>query len=130
MAATDTARPPATDPVNEAVRATVEASRRTVHSTQEAARYSRDLLEQSTEANRKLFAAYTTGMTAGLKATFAVHNAALSAGASLLESAASSNRELAKQFTETAQQAQEATLEAWQAGVRAADKLATSDEKA
>jgi hypothetical protein len=130
MAATETTRPPVTDPVNEAVRATVEASRRTIHNTQEAARFSRDLLEQSSGANRKLFAAYTTGMTAGLNATFALQNAALSAGVSLLETAASSNRELAKQFTATAQQAQQATMEAWQAGTHAADTWVTKHEQA
>jgi hypothetical protein len=74
--------------------------------------------------------AYTTGMTAGLKATFAVQNAVLAAGTSLLETATLSNRDLAKQFIEAAHQAQEAALEAWQASFRAAGKLAANDEKA
>jgi hypothetical protein len=129
-ATTNFSRPTGTDPVKEAVRATIEASHRTIHSQQEAARFSRDLFEQSTEASRKLFAAYTTGVTAGIEATFEVQNAALLAGVSLLETAATSNRDLAKHITDTAHQAQQATLEAWQAGVHAADTFVASDEKA
>ncbi len=124
MTATNTTRPTATESVNEAVRATVEASHRTIQSTQETARFSRELFEQSTEASRKLFAAYTTGVTAAIKATFEVQNAVLSVGLSLFESATTSNRELAQQLAQATRQAQQATLDAWQAGIRAADKLA------
>jgi hypothetical protein len=115
--------------MNDAVRATVEASRRTITSAQEAARFSRDLYEQSTDASRKLFAAYTAGLTAGLKASFELQNASLAAGVSLIETTSTSNRELVKQFTDTAHQMQKATLEAWEAGMRAADKFAAGEPK-
>ncbi len=128
--ATNTNHSTTADPVNDAVRATVEASRRTIQSTQDATRLTRDLLDQSTEVSRKLYGAYTTGLTAGIKAAFEVQNAALSAGLTLLDTAAASNRQAAQQLAETARQAQQATLDAWQAGIHATDKLAAGKQPA
>lgn len=130
MAATETAQQFGNNTMHEAVRATVEASRRSLTSAQEATRFSRDLFEQSTEAGRKLFAAYTQGLTAGLKAAFDVQNASLTAGVSLLEMASTSNRELARQLTETTHQMQKATLDSWQASLHAADKFTAGEPKA
>ncbi len=120
----------ANDSVNEATRATMEASRRTLESTREAVRASRDFLDQSTSISQKLFTAYTTGVTASLKAAFEVQNAALTAGLSLFESAAASDREMLRQMMETLRQSEQAALDVWQAGVRAADKMSIRNETA
>ena len=125
---TNTTRPTGKGSVDEAVRATVEASRRTVQSMQDATRLTQDLLAHSAETSRKLFAAYTTSVTAGIEAAFNVQNAALAAGLSLLEATSSSNREMARHISETTRQSQQAMLDAWQAGIRAADRLAAGTE--
>jgi len=112
------------DSVNDAMRAAAEASRSSMQSAREAANLSRDLFEQSVGASRKMFAVYTEAVTAGIQATFEVQNAALSAGLTLLETAGATERHTAAQFLDSARQSQEATLRAWQSGVRAAEKIA------
>jgi hypothetical protein len=83
----------------------------------------RAYLEESIEANRKLFNAYAQGIEAAIKGSFEVQNAVLAAGRSFLDASANSGRNVAQQWTEGAHQAQQATLEAWQAGVGAGDKM-------
>jgi hypothetical protein len=109
--------------VNEAVRATSEASRRTLQSAQDTMRTTRAYLEESTEANRKLFNAYAQGVEAALKGGFEVQNAVLAAGMSFLDASTNSSRNVVQQWTEVTRQAQQATLEAWQASVGAGDKM-------
>jgi hypothetical protein len=116
--------------VNQAVRAATEASRRTVQSTQDAERRSRGLLEASTAASRTLFAAYTTAITAGIKATFDLQHAYLVAGTALLAAVNTSSRELEQQMTAATHQAQHATRDAWQAGVSAVEKLTSTTKQA
>jgi hypothetical protein len=112
--------------VNEAVRATSEASRRTLQSAQDTMRTTRAYLEESTEANRKLFNAYAQGVEAALKGGFEVQNAVLAAGMSFLDASSNSSRNVVQQWTEVTRQAQQATLEAWQASVGAGDKMLAS----
>jgi hypothetical protein len=112
--------------VNEAVRATSEASRRTLQSAQDTMRTTRAYLEESTEANRKLFNAYAQGVEAALKGGFEVQNAVLAAGMSFLDASTNSSRNVVQQWTEVTRQAQQATLEAWQASVGAGDKMLAS----
>jgi hypothetical protein len=116
--------------VNEAARATAEATRRTMQSSQEAVRISRDIFEGSTEAGRKMFQAYTTAVTAGMKAAFEVQNAALATRLQVLDVADTNYRGLVNQVNETVRLAQEATLEAWQAGIRAGERLVSNADKA
>ena len=88
-------------------------------------------LEESTEANRKLFNAYAQGIDAAVKNTFEVQNAVLAAGMSFLDTSTDSSRNVVQQWTEAARQAQQATLGVWQASVQAGDRLlasAKSDE--
>jgi hypothetical protein len=125
----DTAKD-AASAVNEAVRATAEATRRNMQSSQEAARLSRDIFEGSTDASRKLFLAYTSVITTGMKAVFDVQNAALASQAQVLDVANTSYRGLVTQVNETMHQTQAVTLDAWQAGIRASEKLASNPDKA
>ena len=107
---------------SEAIRATSEASRRTLLSAQDAMRTTRAYVVESTEANRKLFNACAQGVEAALKGSFEVQNAMFAAGMSFLDASTNSSRNVVQQWTEAARQAQQATLEVWQAGFRAAMK--------
>jgi hypothetical protein len=112
--------------VNEAIRATSEASRRTVLSAQDTMQTARTYLDESIEANRKLFNAYAQGLEAAIKGGFEVQNAVLAAGMSFLDASANSSRNVAQQWTARAREAQQATLDKWQAVVGAGDRILAS----
>jgi hypothetical protein len=122
----DTTRQTVNEAAGEAIRATSEASQRTLLSAQDAMRTTRAYMAESTEANRKLFHAYAQGVEAALKGSVEVQNAVLAAGMSFLDASANSSRNVVQQWTEAARQAQQATLEVWQASVGAGDKLLAS----
>jgi hypothetical protein len=123
----DTTRETVNEAANEAIRATSEASRRTLQGAQDtmqtAQQTARTYLEESLEANRKLFNAYAQGVEAVLKGGFEVQNAIFAAGMSFLDASTNSSRNVVQQWTEAAREAQQATLDAWQAGVGAGDGL-------
>jgi hypothetical protein len=77
-------------------------------------------MHQANEASRKMFDAWASGMEASLRAAFEVQNAALSSGHSLMDASTNSSRNVVQQWTEATREAQQATLEVWQAGFRAA----------
>ena len=106
--------------------AATEASRRTLLSAQDAMRTTRTYLEESTEANRKLVHAYARGVEAAIKGSFEVQNAVFAAGMSFLDASTNSSRNVVQQWTEVARQAQQATLDMWQSGVGAGDKMLAS----
>jgi hypothetical protein len=112
--------------VNEAIRATSEASRRTLLSAQDTMQTARTYLDESIEANRKLFNAYAQGLEAAIKGGFEVQNAVLAAGMSFLDASTNSSRNVAQQWTERAREAQQATLDKWQAVVGAGDRILAS----
>ena len=122
----DPTRQTVNEAASEAMRATSEASRRTIQSAQDAMRTTRAYLEESTEANRKLFHAYAEGVEAALKGGFEVQNAVFAAGQSILDASTTSSRDVLQQWTEIAHEAQQATLDLWQAGVGAGDKMLAS----
>jgi hypothetical protein len=119
----DTPRQTVNEATSEAMRATSEASRRSLQSVQDAMQTTRAYLAESTEANRKLFQAYAQGAEAALKGGFEVQNAVFAAGQSVLDASANSSRNVLQQWTEIAHEAQQATLELWQAGVGAGDQM-------
>jgi hypothetical protein len=126
VATPDTTRKTVNEATSEAMRATSEASRRTLLSAQDAMQTTRAYLEASIEGNRKLFNAYAQGIEAALKGGFEVQNALFAAGMSFLDASTTSSRNVAQQWTEAARQAQQAKLEVWQAGVSAGDGLLAS----
>ena len=128
-----TTQDPIKDPasaVNEAVRATAEAARRTMQSSQDAVRISRDMYEGTTDAARKLFLAYTSAVTAGLKAVFEIQNVAMATRLQVFDVANSSLHELANQVNDATRQSQAAAIEAWQASVRAGERMISTSDKA
>jgi hypothetical protein len=119
----DTTRETVNEAANEAIRATSEASRRTLQGAQDTMQTARTYLEESLEANRKLFNAYAQGIEAAIRGGFEVQNAIFAAGMSFLDASTNSSRNVVQQWTEAAREAQQATLDAWQAGVGAGDGL-------
>ena len=103
-----------------------EASRRTLLSAQDAMQMARTYLEESLEANRTLFNAYTRGFEAAIRGRFEIQNAMFAAGMSLLDASTTSSRNVAQQWTEARRQAQQARLQVWQAGVSTGDGLLAS----
>jgi len=79
-------------------------------------------MDQANEAGRKVFDAWASATEASLRAPFEVQNAVFAAGMSFIDASAGSSRNVVQQWTEATRQAQQATLEAWQAGCRAAIK--------
>jgi hypothetical protein len=120
---TETTRETANPAASEAMRATSEASRRSLQGAQDVMRTTSAYLAQSTEANRKLFQAYAQGVEAALKGGFEVQNALFAASQSVLDTSAKSSRDVLQQWTEIAHEAQQATLDLWQGGVGAGDKM-------
>jgi hypothetical protein len=118
-----TTRETVNEAASEASRATSEASQRTLQSAQDAVQTMRAYLEQSIAANRKLLDAYAQWVEATIKGGFQLQNTVLGGGMSVLDKSAESSHDLAQQLTEAVGQAQQATLEAWQAGVGATDKV-------
>jgi hypothetical protein len=122
----NTTRQTVNEAASEAMRAASEASQRTLLSAQDAMQTTRAYLEESIEANRKLFDAYAHGVEAAIKGGFEVQNAVLAAGMSFFDTSTRSSGNVAQQWTEVTRQAQQAALEAWQAGVGAGDKMLAS----
>ena len=122
----NTTRQTVNEAASEAMRAASEASQRTLLSAQDAMQTTRAYLEESIEANRKLFDAYAHGVEAAIKGGFEVQNAVLAAGMSFFDTSTKSSGNVAQQWTEVTRQAQQAALEAWQAGVGAGDKMLAS----
>jgi hypothetical protein len=119
----DTTRETVNAAAGEAMRATSEASRRTLQGAQDVMRTTSAYLAESTEANRKLFQACAQGVEAALKGGFEVQNAVFAAGQSVLDASTTSSRDVVQQWTEIAREAQQATLDLWQAGIGAGDKM-------
>ena len=122
----NTTRETVNEAASEAIRATSEASRRTLLSAQDTMQTARTYLEQSIEANHKLFNAYAQGVEAAIKGGFDVQNAVLASGMSFLDASANSSRNVAQQWTERAREAQQALLDKWQAVVGAGDRILAS----
>src|SRR5437764_4453059 len=91
----NTTRETVNQAASEAIRATSEASRRTLLSAQDAMRTTRTYMAESTEANRKLFSAYVKGCEAAMRNTFEVQNAVFAAGMSFNDPSADRLRHVA-----------------------------------
>jgi ABC-type transporter Mla subunit MlaD len=130
VATADTTRQTVNEGASEALRATSEASHHTLQSAQDimqtTQQTARTYLEQSTEANRKLFDAYAQGVEAAIKGGFEVQNAIFAAGMSFIDASANSSRNVVQQWTEIAREAQQGTLDKWQAIVGAGDRILAS----
>lgn len=100
----------------------VEVSRRFV---QEATTMGRQTAEYNMNMSRQMAELWTASVEANLKAAFELQNAAIAASRSLI-TATGGNQTIIQQWTDMVQQAQKATLEAWQAGKRLGEQFQSS----
>ena len=100
----DSPRKSMNEAVSEAIRATSEVSHLTLG----------------------VFNAYALAVEAAIKGSIAVQNAMFAAGMSFLDASTNSSRNVVQQWTEATHQAQQATLEVWQASAGAGDRLLAS----
>jgi hypothetical protein len=77
----------------------------------------------STDASRKIFEAWASGVEATLKATFDAENAALAAGMSMLEATNAADHTAMQQWADAARQAQDAAMEAFRTNLRATQQM-------
>jgi hypothetical protein len=77
----------------------------------------------ATQASRKIFEAWASGVEATLKATFDAENAALAAGLSVLEATSAADRAAMQQWADAARQAQDAAMEAFRTNLRATQQM-------
>jgi len=99
-----------------------EASRRIIGSMQEATLASQELFEQYAVSAQRLFAASSAGWIAGMNAAVAVQNAAVTASLAMMD-ALRGNTALFREITAATGEAQQETLAAWKAGLRAIDTM-------
>ena len=98
----------------------VAASRRFV---EEASTIGRQTAEYNMNMSRQLATIWTASVEANLKAAFDLQNAAVVAGRSLITATGGSNQTTLQQWADMVQQAQQATLEAWQVGKRLGEQF-------
>jgi hypothetical protein len=120
---------PTTAAVTEANRVFAEASRRGIEESKAAFEVARDLLDDATEVNKKVFEAWLATSESSLKASFEVYNASLSLALPLLEATTNSSRALLQQWDVVARQGQKAALEVFHAQVRAAARYARTSAR-
>src|SRR5579885_1605941 len=110
----------------QAKQAIEEASRISAACAEANVRTARELTQQSIETGRKLFDAWAAGTEAAIRSSFDLQNALLLPGLSYFEGCNSASeagtrasRDAVEQWSETVHSTQRATLEAWQATIRA-----------
>jgi hypothetical protein len=89
---------------------------------EEATSMARQTAERGLAVNRQLLNLWVAGTEANLKAAFELQNAALAAGNSLF-AATGANPAFYEQWTTIVRQAQQATMDAWQASKRFGEQL-------
>jgi hypothetical protein len=105
----------AADMATRAGRTAADTSRRTIEQLQTATRVGRNWLEESSQLNRKLLAAWAVGMEVPLRAGFEMQNAALTASIPIYDLAA-------KQWVTVIRQMQETSIEVLRMNVRMLEK--------
>jgi hypothetical protein len=108
--------------VAEATRVAAEAARRSTETAKASIEAARSYLDESNTLGHDLLGTWSTQSEATLKAAFDAQNAAIDAGLGLFDLGVKGNRQAVEQFTALVKQTQQATLESWQAGVKAAEK--------
>ena len=101
---------------------TAETARRFTENAAEVARFSAG---QGAKINRQVMDAWAASTDATLQATFELQNAAIAAGRTVLEATGNGNLALFQQWADVVRQAQQATLDAWQASKEATEKMGT-----
>jgi len=108
--------------VTEASRIAAQAARRGTETAKASIDAARSYFEETNTLGRDLIDTWSTQSEAALKTAFDAQNAAIDAGLGLFDLNVKGNRQAAEQFAQLVKRTQAATLESWQAGVKAAAK--------
>jgi hypothetical protein len=104
-------------------RLAAEASHRSVEGARATVEIMRGLFDESTDISRRLFDIWVRSGEATLQATFDIQNATFATSLALFESVTSTQSALLKQWQSAAHDAQQASLDAVRAQVRATSRL-------
>jgi hypothetical protein len=119
----------ATAAVNEAARIATEAARNGTKAARASIEGARSYMGEATDMGRDLFSTLNVQSEAAMKAAFDAQNAAVEAGLGLFDLGVKSNRQAIEQFSELMRQTQRATLENWQATVKASQKAVDAQRR-
>jgi hypothetical protein len=108
--------------VAEATRIAAQAARRSTETARASVDMARTSFDEANTLGRDLFGTWVTQSDATIKAAFEAQNAAVVAGMGFFDQGVKGNREAIEQFNEVMRRAQQATLESWQATVKAVTK--------
>jgi len=112
----------ATAAVAEATRIAAQAARQGTETAKATIKAASSYLDETNTLGRDLLDTWSTQSEAALKAAFDAQNAAIDAGLGLFDLGVKGNRQAVEQFSELVKRTQRATLESWQATVKAAAK--------
>ncbi len=110
--------------VDEAAETMADASRRATESAKAATEITSTYLNDSTQAGRKMFSAWTTGTESAFKASSELQSTLLKSALSLIETNARSSRSMLEQWSAASRETQQAWTELFQASATAAERLA------
>ena len=108
--------------VAEATRIAAQAARQGTETAKASIKAASSYIDEANTLGRDLLDTWSTQSEAALKAAFDAQNAAIDAGLGLFDLGTKGNRQAVAQFSELVKQTQRATLESWQATVKAAAK--------
>jgi len=113
--------------VAEATRIAARAARSGTETAKASIEAARSYVGETNALGRDLLGTWSTQSEAAMTAAFEAQNAAMEAGLGLFDLTVKGNRQAVEQFAELVKRTQRATLESWQAAVKAA---ATATEPA
>ena len=112
----------ATAAVAEATRIAAQAARTNTENAKASIEAARSFLDEASTLGRDLLGTWSAQSEAVLKTAFGAQNAAIDAGLSLFDMSVKSNKQAVAQFSELVKRTQQATLDTWQATVKATAK--------
>jgi hypothetical protein len=112
----------ATAAVAEATRIAAQAAREGSETAKATIKAASSYLSETNALGRDLLDSWSMQSEAALKAAFEAQNAAIDAGLGLFDLGVKGNRQAVEQFSELVKRTQQATLESWQATVKATAK--------
>lgn len=115
--------------VTEATRIAAQAARSGTETAKASIEAARSYFDESNTLGRDLLGTWSTQSEAAVKAAFDAQNAAIDAGLGMFDLNVKGNREAVEQFSELVKRTQRATLESWQAAVKAAAKATESAKR-
>jgi hypothetical protein len=119
----------ATAAVAEATRIAAQAARANTENAKASIEAARSYFDEANSLGRDLLSTWSSQSEAVLKTAFGAQNAAIDAGLSLFDLSVQSNKQAVAQFAELLKRTQQATLETWQATVKATAKATDAPKR-